>query len=234
MEIIIVPDVHGRKFWKKGAEYIKTHPNSKIIFLGDYLDPYTYYENITQDQAYDNFIELIEFAKGYQNQVILLWGNHDLFYVNYEYECCRHNYLAYGNISAIFRENAHLFRFAYKEDNYLFTHAGVTKDWLLQNQLEIDENNIVDYLNSNPDTIWQVGYSRGGDYLWGSPIWACWHYDWPLSSNPFHLTQIFGHTRMETSKYQSQKNQNLYMLDCRECFYLDDSGLKLLNDVCKE
>lgn len=234
MEIIIVPDVHGRKFWKKGAEYIKTHPNSKIIFLGDYLDPYTYHEDITQDQAYDNFIELIEFAKEYQNQVVLLWGNHDLFYVNYKYECCRHNYLAYGNISAIFRENIHLFRFAYKEGNYLFTHAGVTKDWLLQNQLEIDENNIVDYLNSNPNTIWQVGYSRGGDYLWGSAIWACWHYDWPLSSNPFHLTQIFGHTRMETNKYQSIKDQNIYMLDCRECFYLDDSGLKLLNDVCKE
>lgn len=234
MEIIIVPDVHGRKFWKKGAEYIKTHPNSKIIFLGDYLDPYTRHEDITQDQAYDNFIELIEFAKEYQNQVVLLWGNHDLFYINYKHECCRHNYLAYGNISAIFRENIYLFRFAYKEDNYLFTHAGVTKDWLLQNQLEIDENNIVDYLNSNPDTIWQIGYSRGGDYLWGSPIWACWHYDWPLSSNPFHLTQIFGHTRMETNKYQSMKNQNIYMLDCRECFYLDDSGLKLLNDVYKE
>lgn len=234
MEIIIVPDVHGRKFWKRGAEYIKTHPDSKIIFLGDYLDPYTRYEDITQDQAYDNFIELIEFAREYKDRVILLWANHDLFYVNYEYECCRHNYLAYGNISAIFKENAHLFRFAYKEDDYLFTHAGVTKDWLLQNQLEIDENNIVDYLNSNPDTIWQVGYSRGGDYLWGSPIWACWHYDWSLSSNPFHLTQIFGHTRMKTGKYQSQKSQNLYMLDCRECFYLDDSGLKLLNDVCKE
>lgn len=78
MEIIIIPDVHGRKFWKKGAEYIKTHPDSKIVFLGDYLDPYTYYENITQDQAYDNFIELIEFAKEYQNQVILLWGNHEI------------------------------------------------------------------------------------------------------------------------------------------------------------
>lgn len=235
MEIIIVPDVHGRKFWKRGAEYIKTHPDSKIIFLGDYLDPYTHHEDITQDQAYDNFIELIEFAKEYQSQVVLLWGNHDLFYVNYEYECCRHNYLAYGNISAIFRENTHLFKFAHKEGDYLFTHAGVTKDWLLQNQLEvINEDNIVDYLNNNPDTIWQVGYSRGGDYVWGSPVWACWHYDWPLTSNPFHLTQIFGHTRMETNKYQSMKDQNLYMLDCRECFYLDDSGLKLLNDVCKE
>lgn len=78
MEIIIVPDVHGRKFWKKGAEYIKTHPDSKIIFLGDYLDPYTHYEDITQDQAYDNFIELVEFAKEYQSQVVLLWGNHEI------------------------------------------------------------------------------------------------------------------------------------------------------------
>mgnify|MGYP006379875163 FL=1 len=47
-KILIVPDVHGRKFWHKAEELI--NEVDKIIFLGDYLDPY-FWEGITFETA---------------------------------------------------------------------------------------------------------------------------------------------------------------------------------------
>ena len=34
--MILVPDIHGRDFWK----VVKSYKDNTIVFLGDYLDPY--------------------------------------------------------------------------------------------------------------------------------------------------------------------------------------------------
>ena len=39
MKVLVLPDIHGRKFWRKTlADNIGQV--DKVIFLGDYLDPY--------------------------------------------------------------------------------------------------------------------------------------------------------------------------------------------------
>ncbi len=43
--ILVVPDVHGRKFWETALDY-----PGEIIFLGDYTDPYPR-EGITMADA---------------------------------------------------------------------------------------------------------------------------------------------------------------------------------------
>lgn len=225
MKIIIVPDEHGRGLWKNGLKYFNENPDSKMLFLGDYLDPYTRYEGITQEQALENFKEILEFAKANPLRVIMLVGNHCDYYRDEERECCRHDYYNQGIIRRLFRENADLFKYAYKQDSYLFTHAGVCSGWLKQNQLTeiINENNIVDYLNNNPRTLWQIGASRGGRG-WGSPLWCCWEGDWPYSDckNPFNLIQIFGHTNIGKQNFpSSMKDKNIYMFDVQNCFLLD-------------
>jgi len=48
--MILVPDIHGRDFWKKIREKAT---EEKIIFLGDYIDPYPQ-ERITDEQALEN------------------------------------------------------------------------------------------------------------------------------------------------------------------------------------
>ena len=35
--LIIIPDVHGRDFWRKA---VCENPDGEFVFLGDYLDPY--------------------------------------------------------------------------------------------------------------------------------------------------------------------------------------------------
>lgn len=36
-EVLIIPDVHGRPFWK---DAVQRYPDTDTIFLGDYHDPY--------------------------------------------------------------------------------------------------------------------------------------------------------------------------------------------------
>ena len=149
----------------------------------------------------------------------------DRFYVNKDEECCRHDYKNYATIAKLFKDNEDLFQFAYREGDYLFTHAGVCTGWLLQNNLtHINEDNIVDYLNGNPKTLWQIGESRGGLQDWGSPLWCCWIGDWTHNEckNPFNLTQCIGHTRIGKQNFPSSiKNKNVYMFDVQNCFLLD-------------
>ena len=76
--IIVCGDSHADPFWKNGLNYFYSHPECKFIFLGDYLDPYTYHEGITHEQAYVNFKEILEFARANPLRVILLYGNHKI------------------------------------------------------------------------------------------------------------------------------------------------------------
>ena len=73
MKYCIIPDVHGRTFWKKAQENIDKY--DKVIFLGDYLDPYVDYDGVTNEQAFDNFKELLKILlKDNRDKVtLILW-----------------------------------------------------------------------------------------------------------------------------------------------------------------
>ena len=75
MKILIIPDVHGRTFWHKAKEMIDSV--DKVVFLGDYLDPYPS-EGITTEQAIEEFKDIIQFKKDNMDKVILLLGNHKI------------------------------------------------------------------------------------------------------------------------------------------------------------
>ena len=237
-KILIIPDIHGRTFWKDAVE--KT-PSDIIVFLGDYLDPYGY-EDISWKEALQNFDDILNYKRENLDKVILLEGNHDAHY-HYLDRWARYgrgsrfNIFNSKKIKKIFEENEDLFRgAAYQErsDNklYLFTHAGVTDYWLKQNKLSLPENedNISDWLcelysneEKTPYNIFgDVGRSRGGYSPSGSPMWADW-YDDHYSSSKYGLEghediyQIFGHTQGMTERIEKYAA----CLDCRKAFLLD-------------
>lgn len=78
-KIIIVPDVHGRTFWKLAKE--KINEVDRTVFLGDYLDPYPF-ERISSREAIEELKEIIDLKKKFPEKVILLIGNHDLNYMD--------------------------------------------------------------------------------------------------------------------------------------------------------
>ena len=50
--LLIIPDIHGRLFWISST---RKYPDLPVIFLGDYLDPYTHYEDILPSEALERF-----------------------------------------------------------------------------------------------------------------------------------------------------------------------------------
>ena len=56
--IVVIPDVHGRDFWKKP---VANTPCDKIIFLGDYVDPYFDEEGVDGQQALRGFYEVLDY-----------------------------------------------------------------------------------------------------------------------------------------------------------------------------
>ena len=61
MNILIIPDIHGRSFWEKAINDVAEHRREfdEIVFLGDYFDPYST-EHINECQAIMNWEHLYD------------------------------------------------------------------------------------------------------------------------------------------------------------------------------
>ena len=75
---IIIPDIHGRTFWKEAIPYVEA--GIPCIFLGDYVDPFED-EDISGLDALKNLREILAFSQRYKDRVTMLLGNHDLSYL---------------------------------------------------------------------------------------------------------------------------------------------------------
>ena len=86
-EILILGDIHGRSFWKEPCN----NWTGKIIFLGDYHDPYGEYivEAPDKVESLTNLKELVAFVLNILNfsYVICILGNHELPYFNGNGKC---------------------------------------------------------------------------------------------------------------------------------------------------
>lgn len=234
-KVLVIPDVHGREFWRKPIARIDEY--EKVIFLGDYLDPYEF-EFIPIERAIEGFLDIIALKRQYPNKVVLLLGNHDLHYWwDNDMDCSRRDILNLGIIHRLFMMNRDCFQLAYYLDaeskNYLFTHAGVLSGWFLDNIKFIPSSLADDLCSTNPKGMasWlncflngtgfgilgQVSAYRGGFDGFGSPVWADYH-EHETSNLDLPYYQIFGHTQQEQYPVITD---NWACLDCRQCFILD-------------
>ena len=223
MKVIVVPDVHGRVLWKKAKEY-----SCPVIFLGDYLDPYVDYDNITQEESIKNFKEILEYARNNSN-VHLLLGNHDMTYVIGRNIChCRALEVYYNEVRKLFIDNIDIFSLAHREvindKLYLFTHAGISKFWCDIHKDVFNhsyEEVLRDYDFSTSclsdkdfvSTLRDVSYWRGGYEDTGSMIWIDVR-EWPIMEPEVKdVVQVFGHT---------YSNHERHFNSFTECHMLDD------------
>lgn len=226
-KIIIIPDVHGRKFWRKILK-IKNPEDYIFVFLGDYLDPYPD-EGILSAKAYGEFISILEFKKQYPNNVILLIGNHDYHYINlYADRCSRFDRKNMSLFNSIFNKNKDLFQLTYATEDCLFSHGGLINKWLEDYNLEVYDTpiEVSNYLNKlynegdeNSDIkkgLQVVSFYRGG-YFNGSIIWR--DVREPINEDFY---QVFGHTQLKDS-YITDK---FACLDCRKLFIIEENKIK--------
>lgn len=230
-QILIIPDVHGRPFWHYAEEHGEDF--DKIIFLGDYVDPYSE-EHISPLDALNEFKVILDFYEAHPDKVVLLLGNHDLHYYSSHYldicACDRYDEVHADQLHALFTRENIPFQLAHEETignrRYLFTHAGVTEPWLRCNRRRIGQpdashlNRLLD-TNEGIDTLAQAGLIRGGYHPTGSIVWA--DSDEIALSRPLpNVYQIFAHSQQLYGR--PIITDNYACIDCRSCFCLTDSG----------
>lgn len=137
MKIVILGDIHGRTIWK---QIIENENPDKVIFLGDYVDTH---EGISQKQQLENLKELLKYKKENSDKVILLRGNHDMSELGYDWaECSGFNLTFSMDVVQLKDEFLENTQWVYREGNIIFSHAGVSKVWMENNNLKhVDQIN---------------------------------------------------------------------------------------------
>ena len=144
IKTLIIPDVHCRDFYKEPLTYVLEQlPDVNVVFLGDYLDGYPHewatsmsgrYSCDYQKRGIDNLKEIISLKKRHPERITLLLGNHDLTYIYGMKFCeCRTDYINWGEILNLFKENIDLFKLCHDEiinnKRIVYSHSGFNKMW---------------------------------------------------------------------------------------------------------
>lgn len=192
MKLIAIGDIHGRSIWK---EIVEAQTFDKVIFIGDYFDSK---EDIDAETQMVNFIEICRLKRSQPDKVILLLGNHDYHYLDdvaEEYSDFQADFFVPINQLLQGAVDAGLLQVCFKHEKFLFTHAGVTKTWCAENNIDIGKL---------PDSINECFYRNRLAFRYNalhentagiSPIWVR-----PYTLVPDKIEgyiQVVGHTRHE-------------------------------------
>ena len=249
--ILVVPDVHGRTFWKEPVMHYLDNVD-RVVFLGDYLDPYRDEEGVADD-IFANFIEIMGLKLGNMEKVVLLKGNHDQHYSSKTF-CelaggSRLDKVHWQKYHDTFNDCKNLFKLAHLEVvkglTYVFTHAGLTAYWLnkvnariwklVDREISVADPAFIDSINQLDDDgdgqkmLSIVGkersYFMGGKT--GSVLWAdvCEH-PMPDVIPVYGLNkvyQVFGHTRLDGEREDLVEFNHFAMIDSQKCFLIDEA-----------
>lgn len=171
IQILVIPDVHGRYFWKGPVKETLENTNAKIVFLGDYLDVYLrefvkiygYKLDVYTQENWDKiyklwddtvamFEEIIELKRKYPERITLLVGNHDCGYAVGPKVCeVRRDNRNARKICKLFDDNWELFKLADEariaDKHFIFTHAGINKTYAERCFDDVNEDNVVSLFN---------------------------------------------------------------------------------------
>lgn len=143
MKVLVIPDIHCRKFWR---EVIKNNSEKvdKVIFLGDYLDPYKVEIEETPElmeckTSYDyiNILkmlnDIVSLKKNNPDKYILLTGNHTDSYIWAKFVAgSRTDYFNWEKYHKFFSQNLEYFNLVWIKNDCIFSHAGISEGWAYQ------------------------------------------------------------------------------------------------------
>lgn len=223
MKSVIIGDIHGRILWEQIVE--KENDADRFIFVGDYFDTH---ESIRIIVQLHNFIRLIEFKNNSKADVIMLIGNHDFHYMPFANETYSgHQRGHHHTIQSLLMEHINELSMCYKMDKYLFSHAGVSynwlKYWLDKNKIKIRFNDIDVLVNdlfiNCPRAFKFSGWDPYGDSVESSPIWirpkSLQESNYDTLRKEF--IQVVGHTQQKKIDIKGQTTGGRY-------YYIDTLG----------
>lgn len=234
MSSIVIGDLHGRSVWEEIPDLLTY---DQIIFIGDYFDAK---EDISEEMQITNFFKILELRKNYPDKVVLLVGNHDYHYFSFSNsQFSGFSKKIYDFISEIFDTEYQdgILEAAFLLDNFLITHAGVTKTWFAEHiadPLELNPSQVEEAISlkwrTHPQSFdfeSRAGASPDGDDVFQSPFWV--RPNSIIRDGIEGCIQVMGHTQMK--KIEMMK-PNLILCDClgfsREVLIINDSNFSVL------
>ena len=166
MKTILLGDTHGRALWK---DIVTKESPDQVVFIGDYFDSL----DISPENQLRNFLDILEYKHRIPNTILLI-GNHDFHYMfNYE-RYSGFQPKIYPTFNYLINEEKDFFQMAFLLDDLLCTHAGVSSEWLRDNDISEDAD-IVKEINelfiAQPRRFMFTGSEPSGNNTYQTPIW---------------------------------------------------------------
>lgn len=213
MKIVVFGDIHGRLIWN---DIIQKENPDKVIFLGDYVSTH---DNIPADQQLSNLEDILNYRESNPEKVIMLRGNHDIQHLGYHWaECSRFDRkvcqcMASSEFRIRFLNDTkwiHIEEIG--EKKYLFSHAGVSYEWLKYTNMALDEINEIEPCERfgfvADDYYDSYGTSKTQSCTWIRPQTLV---DYAVQG----YNQVVGHTPTDNIRMIQMENGN--------CLWLCDS-----------
>lgn len=224
-----VGDLHGRIWaFEEAVEKFEKEGLDKLVLMGDYVDSY----DVTDVEIIYLLKQVIEYKKANPDKVVCLLGNHDYGTIySPDYRCSGFRASIAQEIKYLFDTNEDLFQIAFRNGDYMSTHAGILADWIYKysdrlhyyaDLLNIDIVNDLDLLlNAVHKThdrwiLCTVPVIRGGVAgSVGGPLWADMSEIKKGNGPMWKLNHIVGHNRVpRLGKYQHSEGPLVIFTDC--------------------
>ena len=223
MKLVVIGDIHGRNIWKQIIA--KEQDADEFVFVGDYFDSF----RIKGPDQINNFLDIIEFKKQSKVPVILLIGNHDYHYYPGIDETGTSGYqtVLAPSIKHVVGDNKQHLQTAYQSGEFVFTHAGLSSEWLDDNIVMWDVPNLAMYVNDlfyyQPqklayrsykmvnETEW-YGAQGYGDETFQGPLWirpkSLMRANYDTLRN--QIIQVVGHTPQDNIDIEGKSTGGRY------------------------
>jgi predicted MPP superfamily phosphohydrolase len=217
MKLVTIGDIHGRNIWK---QIVEQEQPTTVVFVGDYFDSF----DIPGMDQINNFKNIIQWKlDNPQCKVVLLIGNHDFHYMS----TCNEYYSGFQRdlyipIGEVLETNKHHLQIAYRCDDLVFSHAGITPEFLLSNNW--GEQDMVEFVNDlwlyKPHKFKFMDNKHGYSDLYGDD-----EFQGPLWIRPKSLMkacqdvkktmiQVVGHTEVKEIDLGKATGGRYYFIDC--------------------
>jgi hypothetical protein len=222
MKLVAIGDIHGRDIWKQIVA--KEHDVDEFIFVGDYFDSFT----VKGPDQINNFLDIIEFKKQSKVPVTLLIGNHDHHYYPGVDDSGTSGYqtLLAPSIKHVVGDNKQYLQAAYQVGEFVFTHAGLSSEWLDDSIEGWNVDNVVEKVNElfqyQPGKIAYRSYKQIGDQVYGAQGYGNEAFQGPIWIRPSALMtankktlrkkiiQVVGHTPQDNIDIEGKATGGRY------------------------
>ena len=194
MRVLVIPDIHLKPWiFDRAEKILKDGQADRAVCLMDIPDDWNMEFQIERNK--ETFDRAIAFAVDYPD-TLWCYGNHD---VSYPWGRLETGYSPYAERMVISKleelENSlkspAQINIIHRIDNVLFSHGGLTADflkWLDEDLLDADIDDVIAAVNDAPL-----------DYLWNdaSPLWFRSQYETKAVFRADTYKQVVGHTPVE-------------------------------------